>query len=705
MSTSYTQQNRQLGVETPLGKDALLLTSFIGQEEISKLFSFELELASDKDSITAKDLVGKLISFRVEMYDRSQRWFCGHCIRFSFTGKDDYLARYRMSIVPWFWFLTKTTDCKIFQNKSVPEIIEEVLGEYDFAKFELDLKESHTKWEYCVQYRETDFNFVSRLMEQEGIFYYFKHSQGSHVMVISDHKGSYVDAAEKEVEFHGKMNAPDLGSLVTAWDHAYEFTSGRYTQNEYYFETPSSPLDTQTNSRVKIGNNTKFEVYDYPGEYEHKGDGQSDTNSRMEAAESRYDTVTGQSLCRSFSPGYKFTLKKHAAGSEQGKKFVITAVQHAANIGASYETGGQTAGAIYTNSFRCLPDAVAAKPDPVTPKPCIHGAQTALVVGPPGEEIYPDKYGRVKVQFYWDRYGQKDEKSSCWIRCAQPGAGKGWGFMSIPRIGQEVLVAYLEGDPDRPLITGCVYNAEQMPPYELPAEKTKTYFKSNSSLGGDGFNEIRFDDKGSEEQFYMHAQKDLDLRVLNDYREIVLNDMHAIVEGNFLRKTIKDDSHLIQGNSIDKVEKELHSTVVEKAQYKYDDELLTKIGAKEHRVVGDDQLMEVGKQVSWKIGTEFHQKVGQLYAVQAGQEVHIKAGMKAVIEAGLELTIKVGSNFVKLDPSGVTIMGTMVRINSGGAPGKGSGVTITEPEKAAPDEPEEPDEADATAVTGQKSCK
>lgn len=680
----FTQEKRPIAVETPLGKDALLLTSFSGHEEISRLFRYQLEFLSEKKSISDKSIIGKNISFSVEFQDGSPRYFNGIVQRFAYAGTTDRLSLYRAEVVPWLWFLTRTADCRIFQNKSVPDIIKEVLADAGFAAdAKFNLQGTHDPWEYCVQYRESDFDFISRLMEQEGIFYYFAHEQGSHKMVLGDHKGAYQACPDSKVQFLSNLSQPEETDQIRAWEHQFEFRSGKWAQTDYNFETPSTSLLTTTNSTLGIPTADKFEVFDFPGEYEKKNIGEAEVKLRMEEEEAAYNVVHGQSVCRGFGPGLKFTLEKHHNAGEQGKGYVVTSVRHRASVGATY-TGGSATGD-YRNSFTCIPDSVAFRPERTTEKPLIHGVQTAVVVGPAGEEIYCDKYGRVKVHFHWDRLGKKDDKDSCWIRCAQSIAGKNWGAMTIPRIGQEVVVTYLEGDPDRPLITGIVYNATQMPAYELPGEKTKTVFKSNSSPGGDGYNELRFEDKAGNEQIFMHAQRNHDIRVLNDQMQSIGHDRHLTVGG--------DSQEAIQGNERRKIEKDQHETVLGNRS--------EKIEKDQNLTVTKAQNVKVGGTSSLTTGENLQQKIGMDMALDAGMSVHIKAGMTMVLEAGLQLSLKVGGSFIDLSPAGVAINGVpLTLINSGGAAGAGAGCSPTEPE---PPEEAKPVAAD-NAKTGQKSA-
>jgi type VI secretion system secreted protein VgrG len=706
-----------MAVETPLGKDALLLTSLTGHEEMSRLFNFDLEFLSEKDSISPNAIVGKNITFSVKFADGSWRYFNGHVKRFAHCGRGDKLNIYRAEVVPWLWFLTRTSDCRIFQNKKAPEIIEQIFKDLGLTQYKMDCKGNYAKWEYCVQYRETDFNFISRLMEDEGIFYFFKHENGKHTLIISDHKGAYIDGQDAEVERHHTWSSPTGQGNIYAWEHHHEYRSGKWAHTDYNFETPSTSLMANTNSVVTLENNSKLEFYDYPGEYAVKAVGDDSVKVRMQEEETPYDRVHGQGLCRSHSPGVKFKVKKHFVKAEEGKTYVITQVTHSARLGSNYVTETDVAADDpYQNSFTCIPDSVPFRPARITPKPMIHGSQTAVVVGPKGEEIYTDKYGRIKVQFHWDREGKKDDKSSCWIRCAQISAGKNWGVMSIPRIGQEVVVSYLEGDPDCPLVTGVVYNAEQMPAYELPAEMTKSYIKTNTSKGGVGFNEIRFEDKKDKEQIFIHAERNMDTRVKSESMERVIANRHLIVgwekdgkKGGDQREMVYQDKHLnVKRNQAEHIEGNVELLIgkggasdggnldisIEKQQTET-------IGGGYDLHVSKDHKIKVDGGLSYTVG-DHHEKSGANFNIEAAQEIHLKAGMKVIIEAP-QVSIKGAGGFVDVGPTGVTIQGTMVLINSGGAAGAGSGAKPAAPKDAKEAKPTAPTPAD-DSKTGHKSA-
>ncbi len=718
------QAKRLLNLKTPLGEDVLELTAFTGTEEMSRLFRFELVMIADKNSITADQIVGKNVTFDVKLPDDSPRHFNGVVSRF-YAGDEDRRGRrnYRAEVVPWLWFLTLSANCRIFQNMSVKEIIEKVFKDLSFSDYQTSqIKGNHPKREYCVQYHETDFNFVSRLMEEEGIFYFFKHEDGKHTLVMADQTGAYADCKEKEVDYLRDEGGRDVKDHLTRWEHRYEFQTGKWAQTDYNFieqparseTTPANLLMAKKSTKVNLPNIQKFEIYDYPGEYEKKSDGDDLAKIRMEETESTYDTVDAAGKCRTFTIGGKFKVKKHRSSSEEGKTYVITYLEHSATEPGGYETGG-VFGEDYFNNFTCIPDSVTFRPARISPKPTIVGSQTAVVVGPSGEEIWPDKYGRVKVQFYWDREGKRDDKTTCFIRCAQSSAGKGWGSMFIPRIGQEVVVSYLEGDPDRPLITGVVYNAEQMPPYTLPDEKTKSYIKTNTSKGGEGYNELRFEDKKGSEQIFVHGEKDMDVRVKNDSRENIGHDRHQTIGSE------KDGSKV--GDQIEEIYRDKHLKVHNDRFEEIGDYMQLHVGGiddgtgnqtiyvegKKTEYIDKDSNLVVKKDLKEKIdgnqsltvGAGMQVKVGSYYALEAGMEIHLKA-LNLVLEADMQLSLKVGGNFIDINPSGVFIQGTLVMINSGGAPATGSGSNPASPDGLELAVLKKPNAAD-NSKTGQKS--
>ncbi|MGQ0540569.1 MAG: type VI secretion system tip protein TssI/VgrG [Blastocatellia bacterium] len=678
---AITQDNRIMNISTPLGKDFLLISSFRAEEEISKLFTVEAELVHEETQqnspptvIDIQNILGKNVCIEVIQRDGTKRYFNGIVNRFSQGSRNVRFTSYRMEIVPQLWLLTQIRQSKIFQEMTVPDILRQVLGAINFK---IEVQGQFEKRNFCVQYRETDFDFISRLMEEEGIFYYFEHTNQSHQMIIANTPSSHRDCPTKSsIEFVSEVNEEEYVTTINQWVTDYNLQTGKVAMWDHHFELPTNKFDAKHPSRFNVGGNQQLEIYDYPGGYARKFDGidkgggerpadlqkifpdkQKTVETVMRSLDTRHKTASGTSDCSSITPGYRFELKNHPIRTSNGQ-YVITSVSHTCNQSPDYHSESEV-GNPYTNAFDCLAHGAGAPPfHPLqtTPKPVVQGSQTATVVGPSGEEIFTDKYGRIKVQFHWDRFGSNDQGSSCWVRVSQNWAGKKWGTMFIPRIGMEVIIDFFEGDPDQPIAVGCVYNAETMPPYTLPDEKTKSTIKTNSSPGGNGFNELRFEDKKGSEQIFIHAEKNQDIRVKNDCMEIVENNRSLIVK--------KDQ--------------------------------MEKVGGDKHLQVSGSQNEKIGGSVGQNIGGSHDEKVSQKFAVDAGQEIHLKAGMTTVIEAGTSLTLKVGGNFININSGGVFVKGTMVMLNSGGAAGSGSG--------ASPGSPKDPVEAD-NAQTGQKVAR
>jgi type VI secretion system secreted protein VgrG len=652
MAVSFTQENRLMAIATPLGDDALLLSGFSGDEGISRLFRFDLELLSTNESIDFSAIVGQNVTVRLTLASGEDRFFNGFISRFSQRGRERELISYQAEMVPWLWFLTRTSDCRIFQKKKVPDIVKQIFDEMNLKDYKLQLYGDFLEREYCVQYRETDFNFISRLLEEEGIYYFFRHEDGLHTLVLANDTAEHKPCPDQpQARYEGSSGgAAQEEDIILEWYVQQEMRPGVYMQADYNFEQPSQAL------KSSVSGKSSYEIYDYhPGEYRKAPEGDGLVRTRLQELEGSILVAHGSSDCRGFTSGYRFDLTEHYR-SDMNQAWVLTALHHAASQPGDFHSQSSTSGSDlhYQNSFECIPHATPFRPPRTTPHPIVQGSQTAVVVGPSGEEIFVDQYGRVKVQFHWDREGKKDENSSCWIRVAQNWAGKKWGAIFTPRIGQEVIVDFLEGDPDQPIITGRVYNAEQMPPYKLPDEKTKSTIKTFSSKGGGGFNEIRFEDKKGSEQFFLHAEKDFHQRVKDSRFETIVGSTNLIVK---------------------------------KDQYE-------QIGGDTHLQVKGDQNEKISGTVSLNAGMDLEQKVGSKFALDAGQEIHLKSGMNLVIETGTTLTLKVGGNFININPAGIFIKGTMVFINSGGSAGSGAGSS-----PQAPKDPTEADKADPGEMT------
>jgi type VI secretion system secreted protein VgrG len=494
-STSFLKgasMARTLTALTPLG-DALMFSSLRGREEMSRLFEFQLELLAETNSIDPAAVLGKSMGVKIDLIGGATRYLDGHCMRFGYAGRHGRYHRYSATVRPALWYATRGSDMKIFQGKNVPDIIKEVLGKYPVL-IEDKLTASYRVWDYCVQYRETDFNFVCRLMEHEGVYTYFKHSEGTHTLVLCDGIGAHAPfPGYASVPFYG----PDAAHSDDEKDHFDQWLSsqavdpGIYVTDEYDFKKPKADLSLNE-PKVREHSNASYEIFDFPGGYTELGDGRRYTRVRMEELQHLHKSVNGAGHVRGAAPGYLLSLTNHKRG-DQNQQYLVTAVDYALSDN-QYEADGSGSYDVRVG-MTATPSSEPYRPKRLTPKPHTTGPESAKVVGPKGEEIYTDKYGRVKVQFHWDRYGKEDENSSCWIRVSNGWAGSGFGSVYIPRIDQEVLVDFIGGDPDRPIVTSRLYNEDNMPAWELPKHKTQSGTQTRWSKGGGGKHMLRFEDQ------------------------------------------------------------------------------------------------------------------------------------------------------------------------------------------------------------------
>jgi type VI secretion system secreted protein VgrG len=498
----FTQTDQLISITTPLGADKLLLRSVRGEERISGLFQFFLEMQSEEKSLDFSKIVGKSATVKMKVADGSTRYVNGIVGRFVQAGSDAKLTTYYAELHPWLWLMTMSADCRIWQNKSVKDIVTGLFTELGFTDYKDSTTGTYNPLEYCVQYNETAFAFVSRLMESAGIFYFFTHADGKHTLVLGDDSSAFADCAGAATVQYGGYGSWQQQNIVSGCTIEEMVIPGTFAVDDFGFETPSTDLLGSTDSTVAT-NGSKRRLFEYPGGFTKKDASEGVSKLRLEEREAPQKSLRGESFTPAFTAGGKTTLQKHYR-DDVNAAYVLLRVSHS----------GTNEG--YTNSFEAFPATLAYRPPRTTRKPVIPGTQTAIVVGKSGEEIWTDQYGRIKVQFHWDQQGKNDENSSCWIRVAHGWAGKSWGQMFLPRIGQEVVVSFLEGDPDRPLVTGSVYNAEQTVPYTLPGDQTKSTIKSNVSKGGGGFNEIRFEDKKDSEEIFVQAQKDANVTIKNN---------------------------------------------------------------------------------------------------------------------------------------------------------------------------------------------
>ena len=678
--SDVSQENRSIAIATPLGKDKLLLKSCTVSEQLGRPFVIKAQLLSTEPAVDFLKLIGKGVTIRWRMPETGggdkHRCFSGYISSFLQRPRADGFYNYEATIVPWLWFLTRTADCRIFhsamtqppEDMSVPGILKKVFKDHGFDDVTPSLTATYRKLDHCVQYRETDFNFVSRLMEQEGIYYFFEHVDDGGVI---KHKLKLVDAMSahseypeyEKIKYLGAADAEDEKGSILTWTRIKQIQPGTYKVNDFDFKRPKTPLlGSGTVDRGEESNST-FEIYDYAANFadeEPEDHGDFYGKVRVEELQAQHDIILGSSDCPGLACGCKFELEHHPREDENGKYVIVGVTYHC--TAEPYKTSGaQSAGGPEPKRFLCdftaIPADAIYRPARVTAKPRIQGPQTAIVVGKAGEEILTDKFGRIKVQFHWDRYSPMNENTPCWVRVSQSWAGKKWGGIFLPRIGMEVIVEFLDGNPDRPIVTGCVYNGESEPPYTLPDNATMSTIKSNSSKGGQGFNEIRFEDKKGEEQVFTHAEKDQDIRVKHDTKEWIGNDRHLIVITN-QKELVKGDKHSqVKGDQLLKVEGDIGTNVT------------------------GNEIIKVGGNQHANVTSNYHLKAGGDAALQAGGNIHVK-GAVVVIEGGTQLSLKAGGSFIDISSAGVSISGAMVNINSGGAAGSGSGASPDSPDAA-----------------------
>jgi len=686
------QNNRLASVKTPLGQDVLVFSRMNGYEEISRLFEYEVDLLLEKENLSlASDgfpinkVLGEAMTIALALPSGGTRYFHGLVTQFKHQGAMDNCFLYRAELRPWLWFLTRTSNCRIFQELSVPDIIKKVFDANGFSDFKLELNHTYKPREYCVQYRETDFNFVNRLMEYEGIFYFFEHEKTKHTLVIADSAN-----AHKAIDNYGTIPYfPPENAARREQDHIFEWhtlhrvQSATYVLNDYDFKNPNNILLTKFSDK-KTHSHAGGEQYDYPGNYLEAGTGATYSNIRLDELQTGYEIIQGKGNAMGLTTGMLFTLKNHYLAPENTSHVVISANFLIISNQYSSTSAEETT---YDCSFKVIRSTQRFRPQRLSPVPFVQGPQTAVVVGKEGEEIWTDKYGRIKVQFHWDREGKKNENSSCWMRVSYPIAGKNWGWISLPRIGQEVVVSFLEGNPDRPLITGSVYNNNQMPPYSLPANQTQSGIKSRSSKEGvaDNFNEFRFEDKKGSEQVYLHAEKNQDIVVEHDETHSVGHDRSKTVSNN---ETVD-----IGKNRSEKVgENETISIVKNRSEDVGVNETIS-IGKNRSETVGENETLEVGKNRERTVGENETINIGKKHTIEVGDTRQTTIGKddmsqvskKFYLEAGDEITLKTGDASITLKKDGtIQIKGKDITIvGSGKISVKASGDMVLKGSKIA----------------------
>ena len=617
-------------LKSPLPAKDLMFESMTASAGLSMLGEMQLGLVSEKPDLKPEDLLGKPMTVSVALRDDKQRHFHGYVTRFGIGAHRGRYFGYQASVRPWLWFLTRTADCRIFQEQSVPDIVKKVFEDHGNASFEFKLFRSYRKWVYCVQYRETDYNFVARLLEHEGIYWYVEHGEGTSKVVLVDSQSAH-DAAPGYESLPYYENAggssPDT-ECVSDWSFASEVETDKVALTSYDFERPSTSLKADAKKSHKYSL-PDFEMFDFQGDYIVTADGTQWAEDRLDERQSRFQMAHGGSNAHGIEVGRLLALAKHPR-KDQNDKYLITAISVNAQVTA-YESGNGAGGG--AGAFRCdfsaIPSGQQFRPARRTPKPFVQGPQTAVVVGPGGEEIFTDKHGRVKLQFHWDRLGKKNEKSSCWVRVSQPWAGKGWGAVSIPRIGQEVVVDFLEGDPDQPIVTGRVYNAEQTHPFPLPAGAVVSGIKSKSHKAG-GYNEMSMDDTPGKEKFTIHGQYDMASTIEHDQTTTVHNKRTDTIDVDDTESVGNDQTQSVGNN---------HKQTVKVDQ-------TIKVGAKQELTVGASRIKHVVANEKNNIDVNQDTVIGGARTLKVTSSDSVDIGSTQTVNVKLLKTETIGAAYV-----------------------------------------------------------
>ena len=649
-----TQAHREVSVKTALADDVLLFSSMTGSDQLGRLSEYRVQLLSTDNGVQIADVLGKEMTVVLDLHAEGElRHFHGIVTRFASTGKQGDMFSYEATIHPWLWLLTRASNCRIFQELSVLDIVKQVCAPYGgvVALSAGLLAADYPVLNYCVQYRESDFNFVCRLLEESGIYFYFKHDSSKHTMVLADSYGAHeIIAGYAALKYASAAGSGAMAEeSVATWWAGGEIQAGKVELNDFNFEKAASSTSGAMKASAIIEAafaQASYGVYDYPGNYVVAGVGDMLARGRMESLHGQCEQIDATSNARGLFAGGLFTLAEHPR-EDQNRDYLVTGCSYDIT-GIDYSSGSGAGAFEFLCTFSAVGKKYPYRPLRTIAKPVVQGPQTAMVVGKAGEEIWTDQYGRIKVQFHWDRLGVSDEKSSCWVRVSQSWAGKGWGGFTLPRIGMEVVVSFLEGDPDRPLVTGCVYNSDAMPPYALPAEQTKSTFKSHSSKGGEGFNELRFEDKKGSEEVFMHAERDSNRVVKNN--DTLKVGFETADKGD-QTIGIKNDQSVEIGN--DQTIKITHDQIET-----IDNDQTVKIKVNQKLDVGGDQT--VGIDGAQKV------KVGTTIVVEAGTSIELKVGGSSIKIEAAKITIKSPEIEIKADANAKFEAGAMMDVKAGG---------------------------------------
>lgn len=621
------------------GAPAFAVYAFKGIERVNEPFEFEIEFVARDSNLPTATFLSLDGTLSIADKSGATRFVCGMISQIRQLHTGNIFTHYQCVIVPRLWFLKETRNHRIYQNRNVMQIIDDVLKyqKFVFDSYDFKLNREYPGREYCTQYGESDLDFISRLCEEEGIVFSFAHAMDRNRLVFTDTAGGPPIAGRPAIRFFpGSGNVADA-PVVSRLAHHQGINSDHASYREWNFMTPEKILEVSKNEpdwlKAPAPAAMRLESYHFPHIYQEKNDGDRYADIQLARQLAQREWIEGVTDVSRMLPGHVFSIYDHPR-KELNRQWWLREVLHAGEQpGVLEQEAPPERGLRYEASFVAVPAETRFVPPGVHEKKRIGGVQSALVVGPEGEEIYVDQYGRVKIKFHWDRRDKWDETASCWVRVAQGWAGGNYGAIAIPRVGHEVLVSFLEGDPDRPIITGRAYHAMNPVPCELPSGKTRTVLKSYSSPGGGGFNELGIDDKKGEEEIYAHAEKDLNIHVNNDWKERALHDRHLTV----------------------------------------DNDIFVEIGGESHELYHGPRKTELFSDDNSTVHSDRHEQIDGKWLTKVGDEVHIKAGAKIVLEAGTEITLKAGGSFIKLDPSGMRCRGAQIGLNSGGSPGTGSG--------------------------------
>ena len=679
--------NRLISLSGSAPLDEVHFRSARLQESLSENSTGSVFLESDSALLNADDFLGKNFCLAYETREKAKRYFDGVIVEMEQVSMSSAgRCAYRLELKSWTWLLGKNQEFRVYQNKTVPDIVSEVIGRHGHSSVRFSDRTMGAKrvWEYVVQYGESDLNFIRRILEQEGVYFYFEHGEGQHTLVLADSSSThqvfpgYASLAYDPASQNGRLTSEET---ITSMSLRKSIEPPRHAHTDYNFKTPSNSLLVNSQGKAE-SYNSAYEVFEYPGEFENEGEGTHYSKLRHEESQARQETFNASTSARGVATGHllKTVCKDNPALS---KTLLVIGTLITVHESEPEASGG--AQSDFDCQFEAIESSQPFRPERKSRKPQVKGPLPALVVGPEGREIHTDEFGRIKIQFYWDRYGKYNQDSSCWVRVASPVAGKGWGFVAIPRIGQEVVVSFEDGDPDRPLVTGVAYNAEQTVPYPLPEHKTVSGWRSQSSEKGSpsNFNELRFEDKIGSEYVWFQAEKDYLSLIKNNSNTEIRGHSHSLIHGNLIEEIKADVSRTVLGQLSQQIDKALHLTV--------NDDVLAKVQGLLGLTNNGQIAISTTGQCSLKSqGSTDLDAAGNLNLSTSAQG-NVKAGSSLKLTAGSSLSLNVGGSSIVISASGIKFSGPAVSVNGSAMGGEASAASPSPPEAAlAPDVVEPP---------------